>query len=77
LTNLVERILSVRCAIIPLIICALPLLFRLLCGATALWLARNDSVRQQQVFEAVLTLLTRPLRIRFALPRRRDGGKRR
>jgi hypothetical protein len=76
LANLAERILSVRYAIIPLIIWALPLLFKLLCGATALWLARNDPVRQQQVFEAALTLLLRPL-LHFPLPQRRDRGKRR
>jgi len=53
------------------------LLFRLLCGAVALWLARNDPERQERLFNTVLMLLSRrPRLIRFALPRPSKLGRR-
>jgi len=39
------------------------LLFRLLCGAVALWLARNDPQRQERLFDTILILLRRRPRL--------------
>jgi hypothetical protein len=67
-----------RYYVLFLIFVGMMLLFRLLCGAVALWLARNDPQRQQQLFDTALKLLTRrPWVIVFPLPKPRQQQSRR